>query len=252
MFEAEELIKQSIKRYGDNIAVACSFGKDSIVVLHMALKYNPNIKVLFQNTGVEFPETIKYKKIITKLWNINLIETKPIKGFWECIKEYGIPTMRGKNKGSNVPKCCTYCKEKPAIQSMKENKIIAVITGIMAEESRQRSLLIKRYDNKDDSYENIKMCGQRYFMRTDGLWKFHPIAHWKEKDVWDYINNNKIPVNPVYTKWNGIYKRCGCLPCTAYKDWEKKLSKSHPKLYFKLKKIADPNQQLLSPQNREE
>ncbi len=38
MFEAKDLIKQAIERYGDNIAVACSFGKDSMVVLHMALE----------------------------------------------------------------------------------------------------------------------------------------------------------------------------------------------------------------------
>ncbi|MBD3355071.1 phosphoadenosine phosphosulfate reductase family protein, partial [Candidatus Woesearchaeota archaeon] len=86
MFDAEELTKQAIERYKENIAVACSFGKDSIVVLHMALKYKPDIKVMFNNTGVEFPETIKYKEMLVKKWNLNLIETKPIKTFWQCVE----------------------------------------------------------------------------------------------------------------------------------------------------------------------
>ncbi|KKL11084.1 hypothetical protein LCGC14_2549330, partial [marine sediment metagenome] len=77
MFEAEDLIKQSIKRHSPHIAVACSFGKDSITVLHMALKYDPNIKVIFENTGVEFPETLQYKERMKKEWNLNLYETKP-------------------------------------------------------------------------------------------------------------------------------------------------------------------------------
>jgi len=238
-FEAEELIKQAIERYGEHIVVACSFGKDSIVVLHMALKYDPNIKVMFNNTGVEFPETIKYKNKIVKEWDLNIIETKPIKTFWECIDQYGVPGIRVKNKGSNVPMCCTYCKEKPAINYYKKHKTIAVMTGITAEESRQRSLLIKRYDN------HIEFCGQRYYAKTQSLWKLHPLAYWTEKEVWSYIKNNNIPINPVYTKWNGLYKRCGCLPCTAYLDWEKKLSKSHKKLYLKLKSIQEPTQRRL-------
>ena len=244
-FEAEDLIKQAIERYGNKIAVACSFGKDSIVVLHMALKYNPDIKVVFHNTGVEFPETIHYKKKIAEEWNLNLIETKPIKSFWQCVKEYGLPQVRASGKGSNVPMCCIYCKEKPAEKAYKEHGIIACITGLMAEESHQRRLLAARYDNNNDEYNNIKFCGQRYYARSQNLWKFHPIIYWKEKDVFDYIEKHQIPLNPVYTKWNGIYKRCGCLPCTAYLGWERKLSKAYPKLYLKLKKIQDPEQETL-------
>ena len=110
-FEAEDLVKQAIERHRNNLAVACSFGKDSIVVLHMALKYKPDIKVVFNNTNVEFPETIKFKEKVRKLWNLNLIETKPYKKtFWSCIDDYGIPTHRG---SGTLPKCCYYLKEKP-------------------------------------------------------------------------------------------------------------------------------------------
>jgi len=253
LFEAENLVKQAIERYGDDIAVACSFGKDSMVVLHMALKHKPNIKVLFHDTGVEFPETIKFKEKIKKLWKLNLIETHPYKGmnFWKCLEKYGLPhartesSKRKKGVGS-APRCCYYLKEKPAMIVYKEHKIRAIITGLMKCESRNRALLITRMDNKGDSKDNIKFCGQRYYAKTWGIWKYHPIAHWKDEDVWNYIKKNKIPVNQVYIKWDGLYKRCGCLPCTAYLDWEKKLSKSHPKLYRLLKQKEHPSQRLLT------
>jgi len=249
-FKAEELIKQAIKRHKDKIAVACSFGKDSIIVLHMALKYDPNIKVMFNNTGVEFPETIKYKDKIKKEWNLNLIETQPYKkNFWKCIEDYGVPGIRVKGKGSNTPKCCYYCKERPAEKEFRRQGITAVFTGITAEESSQRRLLVTRYDNMNKTKDNLKFCGQRYFAKSWNMWKIHPIAYWKEKEVWDYIKENKIPINEVYTKWNGIYKRCGCLPCTAYLDWEKKLSKTHPKLYLRLKELQEPNQTKLGDTN---
>lgn len=236
-FEPGDLIGQAIERHKGHIAVACSFGKDSIVVLHMALTFDPCIPVIFCNTGVEFPETIRYKNDLKDRWGLNLIETKPIKGFWQCAKEYGLPGIRGRNKGSNVPQCCQYCKEKPAERAYKDHGIMAVITGITAEESRQRRLLIKRYDNKGGEYDGIRLCGQRYYASTSGLWKYHPIAYWSESDVWNYFQEHDIPINEVYTKWGGIYKRCGCLPCTAYSSWEERLPKSHPKLYQKLKRM---------------
>lgn len=244
-WKAEELIEQAIKRHGDNIAVACSFGKDSLVVLFMALKFNPNIKVIFENTGVEFPETIKLKNKLKKEWNLNLYETKPIKSFWECVDKYGLPKCRKQGgKGSNSPKCCHYLKEKPALILQKELKINAIITGIQSCESRARMLLAKRYDNKKAPYmakefksEIIEFCSKRWFTRSTATWMYHPIMDWSVKDVWKYIKLNNLPINEVYIKWGGIYPRCGCLPCTAYKSWEERLSVSHPKLFKKLKKI---------------
>jgi len=236
-FEPEVLIKEAIERYGDNIGVACSFGKDSIVVLFMALKYNPNIKVIFCNIGVEFPETLRYKEKIKKLWNLNLIETKPYKDmtFWKCLDKYGLPDTRSNKHKIHSPKCCYYCKEKPAIDKYKELGIRAILTGLTKFESRNRALLITKMDNGNDEKDGIGFCGQRYFVKGWGIWKLHPIAYWREKEVFEYIKINKIPLNPVYKKWNKIYKRCGCLPCTAYLDWEKKLSTTHPKLYNILK-----------------
>ena len=118
-FEADDLVKQAVKRHGKGLGVACSFGKDSMVVLHMALKHNPDIKVLFFDTGVEFIETIKFKEQVKKDWNLNLVESVPLKTFWQCIKEYGVPSYRGKGT-QRTPKCCHYLKEKPAEMLQKK------------------------------------------------------------------------------------------------------------------------------------
>jgi len=250
-FDAGILVKEAIERYKENISVSCSFGKDSLTVLHMALKYDPNIKVVFFNTGVEFAETLRFKDRMKKEWNLNLYETKPIKSFWQCVKEYGLPTVRKKGgKGSNAPKCCYYLKEKPARLIEKKLGIKATITGLQACESNSRRLLAMRYDNKKArymSYNAIEFCSQRWYTRSTGMWYYHPIMLWSVDDVWTYIRKNNLPINPVYEKWGGVYKRVGCLPCTAYLMWEERLSKSHPKLYRMLKKIQDPHQERLKP-----
>lgn len=252
-FEPEVLIEEAIKRYGDNIAVACSFGKDSIIVLYMALKIKPNIKVIFNNTGIEFPETLKYKEQIKKLWNLNLIETEPYKNmtFWKCVDKYGLPNTRDNKHKIHSPRCCYYLKEKPAINKYRELGIKAVLTGLTKAESRNRALLVASMDNIVKEKDGIGFCGQRYFAKSLQIWRLHPIVYWTEKQVFKYIKINNIPLNPVYIKWNKLYTRCGCLPCTAYLDWEYKLSRSHPKLYKILKQKQNPNQKRLEYYDRQ-
>ncbi len=41
---AKELIENAIKKY-EKVAVACSFGKDSMVTVHIAREVDPNIKI---------------------------------------------------------------------------------------------------------------------------------------------------------------------------------------------------------------
>lgn len=238
-FEAQDLVRQAIERHKDRIAVACSFGKDSMVVLHMALKVNPDVKVIFENTGVEFPETIEFKNRIKDEWHLNLFETTPLKSFWDCADEYGLPTVRkGGGKGSNAPKCCQYLKEKPSLILQKELGVNAILTGMQACESQARFKLAKRYDNgkapymeRDFEGDTVTFCSQRWYTKSVDCWMYHPIMLWSIPDVWKYIDDNKLPINEVYTKWNRLYPRCGCLPCTAYTSWRKRLPISHPKLY---------------------
>jgi len=261
-WKATDLIKESLNRHDKHLALACSFGKDSMQVLKMVLDQEPNIKVIFENTGVEFPETIKYKDQMKKEWNLNLYETKPLKTFWDCVKLKGLPETRKQGgKGSNSPYCCTQLKEKPGLNLQKELGINAILTGLQSCESRARSLIAKRYDNKKAPYmekDSIEFCSKRWFTRHTGTWMLHPIMDWSTHKVWKSTLKNKIPINPVYTKWdvNGevhdpkitlhekgyllldgvkaLYPRCGCLPCTAYLSWKERLSISHPKLYQKI------------------
>lgn len=225
-----------------------------MVVLHMALKYDPKIPVIFENTHVEFPETYAFRDRIKKEWNLNLHETKPLKTFWQCVNQYGLPKPRKRGgSGSNAPICCQYLKEKPGL--ILENKlgINALITGLQKCESQTRALLAMRYDSGHVPYtskDNVEFCSQRWYKRLTDKWHYNPIMHWTVEEVWEYTRKNNIPINPVYTKWNGLYPRCGCLPCTAYTSWEDRLSISHPKLYQYLKKLEKEESDLKLQKNK--
>ena len=47
--------------------------------------------------------------------------------------------------------------------------------------------------------------------------RVHPILHWRELDVWEYIKQEKnVPVNPMYFAKEGKrYRSLGCEPCTG-------------------------------------
>ena len=63
---SSDLIKKVIDEYNSSSCVSCSFGKDSTVLAHLALKVKPDILVAFANTGVEYPETLDFRDLLVK------------------------------------------------------------------------------------------------------------------------------------------------------------------------------------------
>ena len=52
-------------------------------------------------------------------------------------------------------------------------------------------------------------------MRALGL-RIHPLLHWTETNIWEYIDREQIPVVPLYfaNEQNKRYRSLGCAPCT--------------------------------------
>lgn len=220
------VIRTAIKTHKEKVTAAWSGGRCSTVMLYMALKINPDIKVMFINTGVEFPETINYVERIIKDWNLNIQVIKPERTFWDIVKEYGFPSPRksgisnNKRKSGDIPPCCTWLKEKPIKKYCKLSGVEAFITGMRAGESKVRALVLRQKGE------------QFYYVKSQDVWKYHPLAFWSTRQVSDYIVKYDIPINLIYEKID----RCGCWPCTAFIGWRENLMKANPKLYEYLNK----------------
>ena len=130
----------------ENPVVACSFGKDSLVVLHQVLQIRPSVAVVFNNTKCEFPGTLRLKRRLVEQWNLNLVEAFPSDGwtFWKVVEKYGFPLGARKGKGA-VTKCCYYLKKTPMKRIMREYGWDLVIDGMTIHENRQRWMALKRY-----------------------------------------------------------------------------------------------------------
>lgn len=73
--------------YGlDGVYISFSGGKDSTVLLDIARKIYPTIQALFVNTGLEYPEIVRFVKTFD---NVDIINPKM--NFKEVIMKYGYP-----------------------------------------------------------------------------------------------------------------------------------------------------------------
>jgi len=228
-WKAEDLIREAVETHGlENVAVSWSGGRCSTATVHMALQIYPEILIFHCNTGVRYPVVTKYIKKIRREWDFNYVEARPEKTFWDCVEEYGFPHIR-KAYSEGKPRCCYWLKERPLRRWAKERGIEGFITGMRVAEARVRMFHTHQH-------------GQFYFSKTDGFWKYNPIAFWTTEDVMDYHEENGIPRNPLYEKRD----RTGCWPCTAYVGWRRQLLRTNPKLYnFLMEKMGEPKQELL-------
>lgn len=83
----KDRIRQWVNEYGeDGVYVSFSGGKDSTVLLHMAREMYPNIKAVFVDTGLEYPEIREFVKTFD-----NVDWLRPKMNFKQVIEKYGYP-----------------------------------------------------------------------------------------------------------------------------------------------------------------
>ena len=199
--------------YQKPLVVTTSGGKDSDVCIALALAAGIDFEVQHNHTTADAPETVYHvretfkrleEKGIKCTINWPTYKGTPIT-MWSLIPQKLMPPARVARY------CCSVLKEGGGKGRM-------ITTGVRWAESVNRrnkrgiyetlphdlsKKVIINNDNTDTRllFESCKLQAKRIC---------NPIVDWSDRDVWDYIESEKIPVNPLYRCG---FHRVGCIGC---------------------------------------
>jgi len=215
--------------------VAWSGGKDSTFLLYLVRQIEPNIPVMFTDTGIEFRETLEFIDYLKDKWNLNLTITKPEITFWALVEKYGIPTasrysVGGKRIKRATPRCCYFLKDKPVIKLIRERNFKVEFLGITAWESSIRRISAKQH-------------GFCHYSKVYRICKVRPILFFLPQEIWHLTKQWDIPVNKAYEK----APRIGCFCCPAHIGWEGQVATLNPRIYEFIQRKKGEEYQLALP-----
>ncbi|NPA48277.1 MAG: phosphoadenosine phosphosulfate reductase family protein [Thermococci archaeon] len=211
--ESREFMRRVAEKHRQlPIAVAFSGGKDSLAVLGLALEeFGEGFTVFFNDTGIEFPETIEHVEELRKELEprgIRFVVADAKDAFWRALYVFSPP-------GRDYRWCCKVTKLGPITLAIKENYPNGVLMFV-----GQRK------------YESIKRFKQPRVWRNEWVPNevgASPIFHWRALEVWLYILSRKLPYNPLYERG---FDRIGCFLCPSASLAEfERLKREKPELW---------------------
>lgn len=183
---ASDVIALAVEElFRGRLALVSSFGSESVVLLHLLSEIDPDVPVLFVDTGRLFDETLEYQRAVTDRLGLRDVRTvrpteerlaaiDPVKALWM----------------TNPDLCCRVRKIEPLGKAIVG--FDAWLTGR------------KRFQTNGRSHLPLfEADGQRI--------KINPLAAWSPGDLKAYAEAHDLPPHPLVAKG---YPSIGCVPCT--------------------------------------
>jgi phosphoadenosine phosphosulfate reductase len=173
-----------------DVCLTCSFQAEDVLLTRLAIELDPELPVLFLDTGYHFKETYAYRDQIARRWHLNLINLLPKATVAEQELEHGLLYR------SAPDLCCKLRKVEPLFAAVAEYRVW--LTGLRREQAKSRAAL--------EESALFTLPGGKQVL------KLAPLAEWTTRDVWYACEQLQIPLLPLYEKG---YSSIGCEPCTT-------------------------------------
>ena len=184
-----QLLREAIDEFGSEFAIATSFQKEGMVIVDMAARINPQIRVVTLDTGRLPEETYAIMETVRERYNIRVEPIAPRKAEVEEMTRVHGPNLFYRD-ASLRKLCCEIRKVRPMDTILLGLKAWAV--GLRRSQSEERAAVQQK--------ELIQ-----------GRYKLCPLAAWSAGQVEEYIKVYEVPVHPLYACG---YASIGCAPCT--------------------------------------
>lgn len=211
--EAESIhIMREVMAESENPVMLYSIGKDSSVMLHLAMKAfypsKPPFPLLHVDTTWKFKEMIKFRDDRVRELGLELIVHINQAGV-----EQGIgPFSHGSQVHTDI------MKTEALKQVLDAHKFDAAFGGARRDEEKSRAKervfsfrnAQHRWDPKNQRPELWQLYNGR--VRKGESMRVFPLSNWTELDIWQYIYREEIPIVPLYfAKIRPIVERDGML-----------------------------------------
>jgi phosphoadenosine phosphosulfate reductase len=175
---AEERVAWALANTAGEHALSSSFGAQSAVSLHVVTRQRPDIPVILVDTGYLFPETYRFIDRLSDQLALNLKVYRPQIGVaWMEARlgrlwEDGTDGLKQYNRLRKI---------EPMQRALDELGVRTWIAGLRRSQSRARA-------------------GIDFLELRDGRWKLHPLADWRDRDVWNYLQRHDLPYHPLWER----------------------------------------------------
>jgi phosphoadenosine phosphosulfate reductase len=186
-----EIVRWALEESGlRELALASAFQAEGTCVMHMATRIRPDVPVLFLETGFHFAETLAFKRRLTELLDLNVVELTG-----EHTPETQRVAFGPRLYERDQERCCHINKVEPMLEALRGRE--AWVTAFRRDSSPTRAAapIVDRYELEPGSW----------------IVKVNPVATWTRRDTWAYLKEHELPHNPLYDLG---YASIGCAPCT--------------------------------------
>lgn len=174
--DAEARVAWAVRALPVPQALSTSFGTQSAVALHMVTTASPGIPVIVVDTGYFFPETYRFADELVERLSLNLKVYLPVvSAAWAEARhgrqwEQGVDGLERYNRRHKV---------EPMYRALEELGVQTWFAGLRRAQAESRADI-------------------DFIERRNGRWKFHPLADWTDRDVWDYLQRHALPYHPLW------------------------------------------------------
>jgi phosphoadenosine phosphosulfate reductase len=182
---AEAVVAWAVEQFGGRFCVTSSMADG--VLAHLASRVAPGVDIIFLDTGLHFPQTLRVRDLVTSTMPVRVLSIQPRLTVGQQDGLHG-PRLFSRDPDS----CCAMRKVEPLERALANYDAWAA--GLRRGETAARANV------HEVDYEHGR-----------GKVKIAPLARWTDADVDAYVRRYDVPVNSLLGQG---YGSVGCWPCT--------------------------------------
>ncbi len=195
----QDILFSLFKQFKDRAAIVTSGQLSGMVQIHLASENKLPFRICTIDTLRLFPETYAFFDQVEKRYNIQVERIQPdTAAVNKMVTEHGEYLFFDSKTKQKL--CCDIRKIQPMQQLL--DSLDVWITGTRRDQSDTRK-----------HFQKVEILSST----TRPILKVSPLIHWTTEQVWEFVRENDVPVNPLFTPdaHGHYFDSVGCMTCTT-------------------------------------